>query len=157
MKKTLLILTMSTTLFACKNNGNKDTSTDKNMVLMDTSLLRRSGLLSDTPKVTVVVPVKVTPKATGIKNPANNTSAGTSTPANENTTATPEAVKRDRALSDAAIGTAIGAGSGAIIGAVVSKDKVKGAVIGGVVGGVGGYAAGRARDVKSGRVARKNQ
>ncbi|MEO7768485.1 MAG: YMGG-like glycine zipper-containing protein [Ferruginibacter sp.] len=189
MKKILIVFAMSTFFFACKNKGTNNIATDKNAVLTDTALLRRSGLLSDTARISPVVTNKigttttssttttttttttsngdpnksasssnkvVGTKSTTHRRPASNTASTGNYPSNSGNTATiPVPVKKDRALSDAAIGTAIGAGSGAILGAVVSKDKVKGAVIGGVIGGAGGYAVGRSRDVKSGRVARK--
>ncbi|MCW3093490.1 MAG: hypothetical protein JWP81_4559 [Ferruginibacter sp.] len=165
---------MSSLFLACKNKSNL--ATDKNLVLTDTSLLRRSGFLSDSAKAVVPVgtttssttttvttttttgPKVITPKRKVYASPAPRRSRSTantnnSSTANSSTTATAP-VKKDAKFSDAAKGTAIGVGSGAIIGAVVGKN-VKGAVIGGVIGGGAGYAIGRARDVKSGRVARK--
>jgi len=176
MKKILMVSAMSTIFFACKNN---EVATDKNAVFADTSLLRRSGLLTDTAHLaditnkngitatsstTTTVTTTTTTnrdggaKATTTKKQSGSHASTGTLPAPDNgnnPNPAPVTVQKDRALSDAAICTAIGAGSGAIIGAIVSKDKVKGAVIGGVVGGAGGYAVGRSRDVKSGRVARK--
>src|SRR6187431_1247809 len=52
MKKILMVFAVSTFFLACKNKGNDGIETQKNMVLTDTSLLRRSGLLSDTGALT---------------------------------------------------------------------------------------------------------
>ncbi|MEO6548539.1 MAG: YMGG-like glycine zipper-containing protein [Ferruginibacter sp.] len=180
MKQTLIVFAISTLFFACKNKNN-GLATDKNVVLTDTSLLRRSGILSDTAHsanfgapagstttssttttvtTTTTTGNKVTTPKTVAKPVTHHTSSSTtasnsSAQTNNSSTIAADPVKKDAKFSDAAKATAIGAGTGAIIGAVVSKNKVQGAVVGGIVGGGTGYAIGRARDVKSGRVARK--
>jgi YMGG-like Gly-zipper len=185
MKQALLILTLATFLFACKNKSNNELAIDKNLVLMDTALLHRSGIFSDTgytatdlvdkningtttsSSTTTTVTTTTTTHSgnpTGevtTTNSGSNSNKGTSTAGagtkttSAGTSTTP--AKRDKGWSSAAKGTAIGAGSGAVIGAVVSNNKVKGAVIGGVIGAAGGYAIGRDMDKKSGRVERNKK
>ena len=167
MKKTVLMLTVAASLFAC-NSKKTSLESDKNIVLTDTSALNKSNLLTDTAAAgeakrvaaagtAAPKPVKKPTGNNGTKT-NNGSTAGadnTRTPASTTNAPAPAPANQDKGWSKAAQGTVVGAASGAVIGAVVSKDKAKGAVIGAVIGGGGGYVLGRSKDRKSGRVARK--
>lgn len=167
MKKILSIITIVAMLAACKNKTNSELSNSKNMVLVDTTGLSKSNALTDVGNNKYVINDKV------VSNPAvakpssstkqtsnstvNNSTAGNSggSGSNTSTAETPAPVPADKGWSHAAKGTAVGAGSGAIIGAVVNKDnRVEGALIGSAIGAGTGYLIGRAKDRKTGRVAR---
>jgi len=174
MKKLIYAFGSLVLFMGCKNNNKAPLDTNKNMVLVDTTGLSKGSILTDTAKANHLTPgVTSTTSSTTTTTTTTTTSNGTGKPAahtkssgsstkssggnTASTSSTPAPDKRDKGWSAAAKGTAIGAGSGAVIGAVVSKNKAAGAIIGGVVGGGTGYAIGRAKDRKSGRVARKRK
>ena len=145
MKQILFFLIAASFFIACKNKSISGPETNKNMVLVDTTGLYKSNALTDVGK-------QVDPNSSGNNNVGYNTTSYSRSKASSHaTTVTP----RDRGWSDAAKGTAIGVGTGALIGALVSKNKGKGIILGTLIGGGGGYLIGRARDRKSGRVARQ--
>jgi len=160
MKKILSIFTIAVMFTACKSKMNSDVN--KNMVLVDTTGLSKSNVLTDVGNNKFVIndkaivdPVTTKPMtkqatASTVTKQATNNSGASS-----NSSATPAPVQKDKGWSHAAKATAVGAGSGAIIGAVVNKDnRVGGALIGSVIGAGTGYLIGRAKDRKTGRVAR---
>jgi YMGG-like Gly-zipper len=157
MKKMLSIFALVVVFTACKNKTNE--TTNKNMVLVDTTGLSKSNVLTDVGNNKYVINDKVAIKPVS-SNPLPSSSNSTvsnpgSAGSSNNNTVAEAPVKKDKGWSDAAKGTAIGAGSGAVLGAVVAKgDRGKGAVIGSVIGAGTGYLIGRSRDKKSGRVAR---
>lgn len=168
MKKIILVATLATIFVACKNNSNPPVY-NKNMVLVDTTGLSKSNATTDaavkannnnTTTTTVTTTRSAGPQHARASSHAVYANNGTTQPVSTNTapvTVAPVATpvpQKDKGWSDAAKGTAIGAGTGAVVGAIVSKNKATGAIIGAVIGGGGGYAIGRARDRKSGRVAR---
>jgi hypothetical protein len=156
--------------------------TNKNMVLVDTSGLYKNNASTDvgdngnavntnsvnTNSNPVVKANKPARKVTSRSNnnsgnsgsadsyPNNSGNTGSAGNDNSNTSNQGTAVPaKEKGWSDAAKGTAIGGGTGAVLGAVVSKNKAQGAVIGGVIGAGAGYIIGRAKDKKTGRVARQ--
>ncbi len=167
MKKILSIFTIVAILAACKSKTNSTLSNSKNMVLVDTTGLSKSNVLTDVGNNKYVIndkavsnPVAAKPASSSPKQKSNstinNSTSGNSGGSGSNTsTAEAPPVSADKGWSHAAKGTAVGAGSGAIIGAVVNKDhRVEGALIGSAIGAGTGYLIGRAKDRKTGRVAR---
>jgi len=165
MKKILLVIGITTTLFACKSKETSSLDANKQMELTGVTTAKESNYLTDTGSIvkattiTRIIPENknATPAAntagnTGAVNSTNNTSTGTSTTttsSSNNSTASTTTTTKKKGWSKAAKGTAIGAGSGAIIGAVVSKgNRGKGAIIGGVLGAGAGYVIGRDKDKK---------
>ena len=169
MKKLLSIFAVVVIFTACKHKSNSDLTTNKNMVLVDTTGLYKSNALTDVGNKYVITDKPAATESKNINNnktagspkvnnntAPNNSGSGTTTTTTTTTTApAPAPAPRDKGWSDAAKGTAIGGGAGAVLGAVINKkDPVTGAVIGTVIGAGTGYAIGRSKDRKSGRVAR---
>ena len=168
MKKILSIFTIVAILAACKSKTNSEFSTSKNMVLVDTTGLSKSNVLTDVGNNKYVInekavsnpatakPSSSLPKQTS-NSTAGNSNSGNSgvSGSNTSTAEAPAPVPADKGWSHAAKATAVGAGSGAIIGAIVNKDhRGEGALIGTAIGAGTGYLIGRAKDRKTGRVAR---
>jgi YMGG-like Gly-zipper len=79
MKKMLMVFAVATVFVACKNKTNNGLSTDKNMVLTDTALLNRSGLLSDTARGASALAV---PNVNGTTTTSSTTTTVTTTTTN---------------------------------------------------------------------------
>jgi hypothetical protein len=173
MKKIFTITTAILFFAACKNKSSSNTDTNRNLVTVDTAGLYNNNGSTDIGDKDAAIRTSDLQsgdnnaaskrKPNGTNKPTNNpastsnnksetTSQGNSNTATPSTTTAPV---KDKRISNAAKGTAIGAGSGAVLGAVVSKNNTKGAIIGGVLGAGAGYIIGRAKDKKSGRVARQ--
>jgi hypothetical protein len=130
MKHTLMILSASVLIAACKQ---KAAQTNSNSYPTDTAVYNNSSSYDAQSTKTGVYHHRTYVSTSS--NPSHTT------------------VVRKKGWSSAAKGTAIGAASGAVLGAALSKDhhRVKGAVIGGAAGAAGGYLYGRHRDKKNGR------
>ena len=140
MKHTLLIISASVLIAACKQ---KAAETNSNGYATDTALYNNN--YPSSAQGTVKYSSPYSSGRTRVYH--RNTYVSTSSSSSHTT------VVRKKGWSSAAKGTAIGAASGAILGAALSKDhhRVKGAVIGGAAGAAGGYLYGRHRDKKNGR------
>lgn len=164
MKKMLFIFTTALIFSACKSKTNSELTTNKNMVLVDTTGLSKSNVLTDVGNNKYIINDKAISNAGESKTAAstkqrstatvNNTESNNSG-GNNNTAVAKAPVKQDKGWSHAAKGTAVGAGTGAITGAILNKDnRGAGAIIGAVLGAGTGYVIGRATDKKTGRVDR---
>ncbi|GAC1380396.1 MAG: hypothetical protein NVSMB45_03600 [Ginsengibacter sp.] len=177
MKKYLAIFAVASVFAACQPK--QDLNVNRNLVPLDTTRLYNNSILTDTAKTHLADPnmgVKKTvttttttiePVAAGaagavagaaVAHHAVRHSSGVhhsrsySSGGSGGTYVAP-APERPRGMSSAAKDAAIGGVGGAVLGGVLGHS-VGGAVIGGVIGGGAGYAIGRARDRKTGRVAR---
>lgn len=164
MKKLLVILALSSVLFACNNKAKeeeaiKQQEIQKQLVIkavkdslrLDSfkkeEIVKKEKLAKDKEEARIAAERKATKHQV-----QHYSGSGTSNTSYGGTQAT----AKKKGWSDAAKGTVIGAAAGAVGGALIDKKKGRGAIIGGVAGAGAGYLIGRGEDRKSGRVTPKN-
>jgi len=172
MKKILVVFAFSTFFVACKNKGGNGLATDKNLLLTDTALLKRSGLLTDTGTANAIVrqnmvgttttssttTTTTTTTTTGLPNNKAATtnrggskSAGTTKNTSPARTTTPGSTGGNGTTASAPVkqdkgwsDAAKGTAIGAGSGAILGAVVSKDKVKGAVIGGVVGAAGGYA-------------
>jgi len=162
MKKIVVIVALSSVLFACNNKAKQEAAlkvqeTEKQMAI---KAVKDSLRLDSFKKAEVVKQQELAKQkeeaeiATAVAKrkslaAANHSSTGSASSSSAYGGTQPTAKKKG--WSDAAKGTLIGGAAGAVGGAIIDKKKGRGAIIGGLVGAGGGYLIGHEQDKKSGR------
>jgi Glycine zipper len=146
MKYVLLFFALASVI-SCQNRQ-AEIDAQKNIIPFDTAALYRSNYYTDH-----AADNSMAPGAVGYNNTRRVNQNSGARRSYSNRTRYAPAPSKPRGISAAAQDAAIGGVGGAILGGVITH-RVGGAIIGGAIGAGAGYAIGRARDRKTGRVAR---
>lgn len=165
MKKILVVLALSSVMFACNNKAKEEAALKQQQAEKELAVKAvKDSLRLDSFKKAELVKKEQAAEAqrqaelaaarkAGAKSSRSYASSGGGTSSSYGGT---QPTAKKKGWSDAAKGTVIGAAAGAVGGALIDKKKGRGAIIGGLAGAGGGYLIGRGEDRKSGRVQPKN-
>lgn len=165
MKKILVVIALSSVMFACNNKAKEEAALKQQQAEKQLAIKAvKDSLRLDSFKKAEVAKVEqekeakhqaelaAARRASSSRSRSYASSGGGSSSAYGGTQPT----AKKKGWSDAAKGAVIGGAAGAVGGALIDKKKGRGAIIGGLVGAGGGYLIGRGEDRKSGRVQPKN-
>ncbi|RNL52322.1 YMGG-like glycine zipper-containing protein [Pedobacter jejuensis] len=166
MKKILVVLALSSVMFACNNKAKEEAALKQKEAEKQLAVkaVKDSLRLDSFKKVEIAkkeqaaeeqrqAELAAARKAGAKSSRSYAASSGGSSSSSYGGT---QPTAKKTGWSDAAKGSVIGGAAGAVGGALIDKKKGRGAIIGGLVGAGGGYLIGRGEDRKSGRVQPKN-
>ncbi|MCZ4243784.1 YMGG-like glycine zipper-containing protein [Pedobacter punctiformis] len=166
MKKILVVLALSSVMFACNNKAKEEAAVKQQEIekqaaikAVKDSLRLDSFNKAEAAKKELAAKEKQEAELAAARRSAiasSGSHSGSGSGGSSSSYGGTQPTAKKKGWSDAAKGTLIGGAAGAVGGALIDKKKGRGAVIGGVVGAGTGYLIGRGEDRKSGRVQPKN-
>jgi len=163
MKKILVVIALSSVMFACNNKAKEEAAlkqqqAEKQLAIkaVKDSLRLDSFKKAEVAKVEQEKEAKHQAELAAARRASSSRSYASSGGGSSSAYGGTQPTAKKKGWSDAAKGAVIGGAAGAVGGALIDKKKGRGAIIGGLVGAGGGYLIGRGEDRKSGRVQPKN-
>lgn len=165
MKKLLVVLALSSAMFACNNKAKEEAALKqqeaekqlaikaiKDSLRLDSFQKAEAARKAQAEEAKRQAELAAAQRAGAASAAASSRRYYSGSGSSAGSYAGTQPTAKKKGWSDAARGAVIGGAAGALGGALIDKKKGRGAVIGGLVGAGGGYLIGRGEDKKSGRV-----